>query len=1095
MKKISLFILVFVLFCNLTNTIVFANQRTWTQNTSGVFSGGDGSEGSPFLINTPEQFANIANITEEFYYKLESDLTLNELSDCLNWETNPPQNEWISFDFSGYLDGNGHAIKGIYIKSDNLTVGLFNNVYKGKISNLTISDSYIVGNGNVGGIVGNLSDAIVENCIVKNSYIEGKYNVGGVIGQAIISVENGIDETYYINGCYNYADIYSYGESHDAGGIVGYSQNLNIKNSYNYGNVETRNLNRAGGIAGRTTGLIEKCYNYGSVQSEDFAAGIVALTDNDINNCNNYADVMAKTAGGIAAWGSMGSTDTAPTKINNCVNEGNISGISKDYSSSYTGGILGFDGEIYNCNNKGNIYSNNGETGGIVGGIRKKTIIKNCYNEGNVDGTNSRVGGIIGSIICYNTTNISDCVIENCNNKGNLGSSSEYIGGIIGKCDSFGYPLIIIDCYNDANIECSNNYVGGIAGYLTSGQKICNSFNSGIIIGNLYVGGILGQHAYEIDINENSSISNCYNSGRIYAESIFGGIAGQIYGKISFIYNSGEINNSNDTQLLGRLQNTTIIQNGYSISTYTDLQKNKLSSQDMMLQKYYQNFDFDNVWEFSEDAEYNYPVFKNCLHQPHSNNIIPIKLIVDKLPNKTVYNAGDNIDLSNMSIACEYSDGSTKNIRYYINQYPYDVAFPNENNIILSYCGLKAYIPITINSDRISAKFNSGDGTFDSPYIITTAKEMAYLALTVNAGFDNYKDKYICVNNDISLDTDENYNWISIGTSDRPFMGHFNGNNKIISNMYINNDKDYQGLFGYVKNGSVSNVIVADSFIKANSYIGAIIGKNDAEDGKGYISNCHNTIDVEGNNFVGGIVGHNSPSSAWGNPTTTDIYNCTNLGRVKGNAYVGGIAGWHNSLVDSSVLTHSINYGNIISTYESFSYCGGIAGTSARGTITSCINHGDIKGESSYVGGVTGSNENTVTDCINYGAIQGKGRTSGLIGDNREILYEENNFNYSYVNDILEITDEEHKGIIVKTINSDESIKINLTANNYDNSSEQIFIGIYDSNNRLLSVEQYSNLNNSEMEIEKNTSKRFVKIFYWKDNFQPLSIALFLPCA
>ena len=64
-----------------------------------------------------------------------------------------------------------------------------------------------------------------------------------------------------------------------------------------------------------------------------------------------------------------------------------------------------------------------------------------------------------------------------------------------------------------------------------------------------------------------------------------------------------------------------------------------------------------------------------------------------------------------------------------------------------------------------------GDGTSLTPYEISTADQLAYLAQQVNLG-SNYSNEYFVLTADIDL---ENSPWTPIGNSGSSFSGHFNG--------------------------------------------------------------------------------------------------------------------------------------------------------------------------------------------------------------------------------------------------------------------------------------------------------------------------------
>ena len=77
--------------------------------------------------------------------------------------------EWtpigVSLSFQGIFDGNGHVVKGIYIKTDNHFTGLFGRITENsEIKNIGVVDSYIEGSYFVGGICGYASESTIYNC-------------------------------------------------------------------------------------------------------------------------------------------------------------------------------------------------------------------------------------------------------------------------------------------------------------------------------------------------------------------------------------------------------------------------------------------------------------------------------------------------------------------------------------------------------------------------------------------------------------------------------------------------------------------------------------------------------------------------------------------------------------------------------------------------------------------------------------------------------------------------------------------------------------------------------------------------------------------
>lgn len=116
------------------------------------------------------------------------------------------------------------------------------------------------------------------------------------------------------------------------------------------------------------------------------------------------------------------------------------------------------------------------------------------------------------------------------------------------------------------------------------------------------------------------------------------------------------------------------------------------------------------------------------------------------------------------------------------------------------------------------------------------------------------------------------------------FTGVLDGLGCTISGIYINNNEDYQGLFGTL-NGTVRNLNITNSHIQGNNNVGAIAGTNEEN---GLIENCFNRSTVIGVNYVGGITGS----------TNGTVKNCKNIGSIIGTTNVTG--GYFYAMDDNS---------------------------------------------------------------------------------------------------------------------------------------------------------------------------------------------------
>ena len=256
-----------------------------------------------------------------------------------------------------------------------------------------------------------------------------------------------------------------------------------------------------------------------------------------------------------------------------------------------------------------------------------------------------------------------------------------------------------------------------------------------------------------------------------------------------------------------------------------------------------------------------------------------------------------------------------------------------------------------------------GDGT----YLIYTAENLKEFAVIVN-GTDSISadsDADAKLMNDIDLSSvcsEENGTWTPIGNSEESaYIGTFNGNGKTISGLYIDSNDYYQGLFGRVGTGGTVKDLTVSGNVNGNRYVGGVVGYN-----SGSVENCYNTGSVKGSgNYVGGVVGLNDGT----------VENCYNIGEVSGNRYVGGIVGYNNG----GTVENCYNTGTITGTDD---YVVGVVGYNNGGTVKNCHNIGEVSGNR-YVGGVVGSNNNgRVENCYNTGEVSGNSSVGGVVGSN-----------------------------------------------------------------------------------------------------------------
>ena len=212
-----------------------------------------------------------------------------------------------------------------------------------------------------------------------------------------------------------------------------------------------------------------------------------------------------------------------------------------------------------------------------------------------------------------------------------------------------------------------------------------------------------------------------------------------------------------------------------------------------------------------------------------------------------------------------------------------------------SLFNLIAALLLCFVASSVSAQFSgSGSGTADDPYRI-------YNAVQLNQVRNFSGNQYFSLEADIDM-TDwiaENnpvQGWQPIGNSNNSFNGYFDGNGHTISHLWINrSDTDYIGLFGYVRNGHISNLHIINSAIEGKYYVGGVIGYyehtgNSETWRERTISNCSFNGIIKGEQYVGGLIAYISSEATNVHLKISDCLSDCNMNTSISNA--GGMVGY-----------------------------------------------------------------------------------------------------------------------------------------------------------------------------------------------------------
>lgn len=275
----------------------------------------------------------------------------------------------------------------------------------------------------------------------------------------------------------------------------------------------------------------------------------------------------------------------------------------------------------------------------------------------------------------------------------------------------------------------------------------------------------------------------------------------------------------------------------------------------------------------------------------------------------------------------------------------------------------------------------SGSGTAEDPYIITSWAQLAeannypsaYWRLDVDLGSSSLGYESYASSN-----ANGGEGWIPLGSSASRFTGLFDGNHHSISDLFIDREQSYQGLFGYIDGAQIVNLGVENVNVSGSSgYVGALVG---GAYSASVLLGCHSSGDVANvsvGSHSGGLVGY-----CYNSCSVTD---CHSTASVTGIGNVGGLVGM---LSTSSSVSSSHATGDITSSETNYNYAGGLVGKcEVSSTASDCYATGAVSctGSFNYGGGLVGylAASSEISNCYATGNVTGNGQINGgLVGYN-----------------------------------------------------------------------------------------------------------------
>ncbi|MCQ2324781.1 MAG: hypothetical protein MJZ58_01130 [Paludibacteraceae bacterium] len=936
------------------------------------------STAQTFHTTMEEAGANMVEIKDgglDLFFKLIVDIDV-PASDPV-WTPIGDYKSNTAYRFRGDFNADHHTIKGMKFGAGNYQ-GLFGYTDGAEIYDLTMDSCSMTGNGTYKGMLCGLNNGTdITNCKVMHSTVSGaSIQTGMLVGRnqyAVIENCNGTNNTMSATDA-NQGDICGYdywgtikhctsshftlfGNGSYAGGISGRSD-YSTTDSCLVEDLQAtgKSTGYVGGIGGSNVrGTVSHCEvrnskidvtgpHVGGIVGENFTSSSYSGNVNPVVQYCSTENVTVKSSGnnvGGIIGRHYGSSSGATCQY--CTtNGGTVTG-----TGSYTGGIVGYayDGtnKILKCTNN-NSVSGVADVGGVSGYIYSTTI-DTCVNNASVTATGSYAGGIVGYSSYTN-------YVKNSYNIGDVKGTS-YVGGIEGYQYNSN-SAYVTTCFNEGRVTGSGNYVGGIVGQLVHG-KITHSYNTGIVKGNTYVGGVMGNIT---STNQTSSLN--YNIGWVEGGGYIGAICG----------NGGESylsNNFYDKQMVPCKGISSGIVNKDVAGTIAKT-TNEMLNEELSAKLGTANWTYTpgmyprlKVWDTTNAAITSVqPVLFPCTESDtvYAQDVPVGDYNLSGCENGTswVRTAGNGITVNNN---CTFTvDG-----RNYV-----EIANVRQGDtmkVVKMSLGISEENPLDIVSLEQFKKFRD---------LINTAQTFYYDDVTKGfyaEGNEDYVKIDPCGDNmffrlitdiDLTLETGD---WTPIGNRTAgeavSFKGHFNGADHTVKGVKFTSNNSYMGLFG-LSYGTIKNLTVVNPQISgAGQYVAAVVGYN-----RGIIDNCACEGGyVKGKNQVGGVVGYSLSSP---------IDHCHNSAQVTGEQNVGGVIGQ----LSGGSMNRSFNMGIVTATGGS-SYVGGVVGQTNAG-IYYCYNVGAVNGKN-YMGGVVGySQTEYVNWCYNAGLVNSTNGSKTYVG-------------------------------------------------------------------------------------------------------------------
>ncbi|MBA4789199.1 MAG: filamentous hemagglutinin N-terminal domain-containing protein [Rhizobiales bacterium] len=685
------------------------------------------------------------------------------------------------------------------------------------------------------------------------------------------------------------------------GGLVGFVSDPSVVISdVHVVSMDVSGINYVGGLIGRN-GIAGNGYDTFDVSGASITNA--SVSGGTVNGESAIGGLIGESTGGrhsdVSASATVGSS-----------------------ASSQVGGLIGLSsGEtIVRASATGDV-TGQAAVGGLIGSLKAdnrghRGTLSDSYATGAVTGHDNNVGGLIGGL--------GDSDISNVHASGNVtllllwSGGEHFVGGLVGD----GYYGSVTNAYATGSVtmfEMGGGMCGDgtcAAGGLLGRQVNTNVINSyatgevgtGVTVtsgGRGYVGGLVGLAEGEIRdsyaTGSVTSLGDC-TDGACAAGGLVGRLAG---GSVANAYATGDVSMATGQNFAGGLVGSS---NGYINSVYAT-----------------------GSVTGSADCAAN-----TCVGG----------LVGYNEAGQTVENGYWDTDTTGLANAIGTDDGAQNNLTGITTAQTFDASTYGNFNLNDTWVLFDGFTRPFLRSEYSTS--------------VANAHQLQLMALRPEADYVLVADIDLSVTLVASQMWSTSTGFVPIGTQATPFTGSLDGQQHVISNLYINRPTaDYVGLFGAIgAAGSVTDVGLQDATVTGNDHVGALAGSN-----AGTITNVYSCCGaVIGTSYVGGIAGDNSGR----------IVNAFTTGVVSGTgSYVGGLVGDNGGTLDSAASDADV-FGT--------DHVGGLVGRNS-GTVSNTYATGSVQG-TDKVGGLVGANFGTIANSYAVGLVDGTSQAGALVGLN-----------------------------------------------------------------------------------------------------------------